>query len=147
MSLDIGTKMYVKEIFDSRLSSNTTNSDYLLQTSFLDIRNLCNDGISFGMLSSIKREYLQILISVIFIGLLVYSYFLITSNKEKIYWILMIISGAMANLLDRFQNGCVYDFIDLHFYSYHWYVFNLADAYITIGAILLVIIPDKEISQ
>ena len=122
---------------DSMLINNNNNSITL--TNFLDIRNLCNNGVSFGILSNIESKYMTIIISFIFIILLIYSYFFLKSEEINPYFILMIIGGAIANLIDRIQNGCVYDFIDFHINQYHFYVFNIADSFITIGTILILI--------
>jgi|TARA_A100000164_G_scaffold22_1_gene16 signal peptidase II len=56
----------------------------------------------------------------------------------------MIIGGAIGNLIDRVLYGAVVDFIDLHYQNLHWYVFNIADIYISIGCILLILFEIKK---
>ena len=56
----------------------------------------------------------------------------------------MIIGGAIGNLIDRVLYGAVVDFIDLHYLNLHWYVFNIADIYISIGCILLILFEIKK---
>ena len=65
---------------------------------------------------------------------------MITSNKnfEKLSYFFIII-GAMSNILDRFMNSYVVDFISLHYKNFYWPAFNLADIYITIGIIMLLV--------
>ena len=66
--------------------------------------------------------------------------------NEKYYFYLfsMIIGGAIGNLIDRVLYGAVVDFIDLHYQNLHWYVFNIADIYISIGCILLILFEIKK---
>ena len=135
---DLGSKQFIKSYFKG------IDSEYLLQTSFLDIKNLCNSGVSFGIMNSISSTYVKILTFMILIILLIYFYRTLKKNSFEVYFGIMIVAGAMANLIDRTNNNCVYDFIDIHFYDYHWYVFNLADSYITVGAILLIVINEKK---
>ena len=56
----------------------------------------------------------------------------------------MIIGGAIGNLIDRVLYGAVVDFIDLHYQNLHWYVFNIADIYISTGCILLILLEVKK---
>ncbi|HNR14081.1 MAG TPA: signal peptidase II, partial [Thermodesulfobacteriota bacterium] len=49
----------------------------------------------------------------------------------------LILGGALGNLIDRIRLGSVIDFIDVHYYSYHWPAFNVADSAITVGSLLL----------
>jgi signal peptidase II len=56
----------------------------------------------------------------------------------------MIIAGAIGNLIDRVLYGAVIDFIDVHYQNLHWYVFNIADIYISIGCILLILFEIKK---
>ena len=56
----------------------------------------------------------------------------------------MIIAGAIGNLIDRVLYGAVIDFLDVHYQNLHWYVFNIADIYISIGCILLILFETKK---
>lgn len=140
--LDLGSKSYVKNIFDIK-----QNTQPIEITNFLQITDLCNHGVSFGMLSNFSPFIIKIFILFVFLLLIIYSYFAIKTEKINIYYNFMIIGGAIANLIDRFQNGCVYDFLDFHLGSYHWYVFNIADSFITLGALLIIFSFDKKISK
>jgi signal peptidase II len=89
---------------------------------------ICNPGISFGIrVPEIIFYSLWILVILFLLFSLYKKYFL-----HSTFYILLILSGAVSNIIDRFYFGCVIDFIDLHF----WPIFNLADVYITIGVIL-----------
>ena len=112
-------------------------------TPFFDITHIHNFGVSFGLFSgTISPLYL------IMIGLLVVSFiiYLLVNAQDKLeqWGLLIIICGALANIIDRFINGYVIDFIYLHINQYYWPAFNFADIYISIGVfiILLQIIND-----
>ena len=141
---DLSSKSFIKNIFETNEQAISTQSIDL--TSFLSMKNFCNNGVSFGMFSDLSNETVQIFISLIFIALLIYSFYLIKSQQINLYGNFMIIGGAIANLIDRFQNGCVYDFIDFHIKTYHFYVFNIADSFITIGAMIILFSKSKDIN-
>ncbi len=138
---DLSSKSFVKNIFETNEEAIKTQSVEV--TSFLSMKNLCNHGISFGIFNDISHDLMQIFISVIFIALIIYSFFLIKSQQINLYGNFMIIGGAIANLIDRFQHECVYDFIDFHLKTYHFYVFNIADSFITIGAMVILFSKNK----
>ena len=77
---------------------------------------------------------------------IIFLFFYVHILNEKYYFYLfsMIIGGAIGNLIDRVLYGAVVDFIDLHYQNLHWYVFNIADIYISIGCILLILFEIKK---
>ena len=107
-------------------------------TSFLNLNLIWNDGIAFGLLSFEDKtiyNYITILISSVVIILL----FLISRTKKfKKFSYIIITGGALGNLFDRIIYNSVPDFIDLHYNGFHWFVFNVADIFITIGIICLI---------
>ena len=107
---------------------------------FLNLYLVWNTGIGFGlasMESSIYYHLLTLIIALINIGLI---YFLIKSKGLYAYLIAIILGGSLGNLLDRIYYYAVPDFIDLHIGNYHWFVFNVADIFITVGIIGIMII-------
>ena len=78
--------------------------------------------------------------------LIIFLFFYVRILNEKYYFYLfsIIIGGAIGNLIDRVLYGAVVDFIDLHYQNLHWYVFNIADIYISIGCILLILFEIKK---
>ena len=117
------------------------NSNYnpeIFTSSFLNIVLIWNDGIAFGLLSfedSIFYNAMTILIATIIIVLL----FLISkTQKIKKYSYIAISGGALGNLFDRIIYNSVPDFIDLHYDGFHWFIFNVADIFITLGVICLI---------
>lgn len=140
---DLSSKSFIRNIFETNEEIVKAQSIDLIP--FLSIKNLCNNGVSFGMFGNFSHETVQILISLIFIALLIYSFFLIKSKQINLYGNFMIIGGAIANLIDRFENGCVYDFIDFHLKSHHFYVFNIADSFIFIGAMVILFSKSEKV--
>ena len=120
---------------------NLANNAYefnIKLSSFLNLNLIWNDGIAFGLFSFNKQIYYNsltiiiILITVILIWLMVKS-----SGLEKIGFS-MIIGGSIGNFSDRIYYSSVPDFIDFNFKGFHWFVFNVADIFITLGIIILI---------
>ncbi len=112
--------------------------NYIPLTPFLNLVKVYNRGVSFGMFSNLA--YAQVILAIMAsIIVLVILYFLAkTKNKIIAYSFAFIIGGALGNIIDRIINGAVADFIDVYIGVYHWPAFNLADIFITIGAMLLI---------
>ncbi len=106
----------------------------------LNLVNVCNPGISFGLLSgesAIKPWLLSGLALVVVVGLLIWM-----RNKEGWVPLLatgLVVGGAIGNVIDRLNFGCVVDFVDLYAGAWHWPAFNLADSAITVGVGLLIV--------
>ena len=127
----------VSKLLMINLASNKTEINIELST-FLNLNLIWNDGIAFGLFSFDKQIYYNsltiiiILITVILIWLMVKS-----SGLEKIGFS-MIIGGSIGNFSDRIYYSSVPDFIDFNFKGFHWFVFNVADIFITLGIIILI---------
>ena len=137
------------KIYLINLESTGTDIDFYILP-FLNFYLIWNTGIGFGlaaMEANIYYHILTLIIVVINIGLI---YFLIKSKGVQAYLIAMIIGGSLGNLFDRIYYYAVPDFIDLHFGNYHWFVFNIADFFITagiIGFILAELLNKEKISE
>ena len=68
----------------------------------------------------------------------------IKSNGLKKYSLLMILGGALGNVFDRLYYKAVPDFIDFHIGNFHWFIFNIADVFITIGVIFMILIENFD---
>ena len=111
----------------------------LYVTSFLNFYLIWNKGIAFGLFSFDENFiYTSITFLIIFITLIILI-FAIRSNDYKGYFLIIIFSGSIGNLYDRIYYSAVPDFIDFHINSYHWFIFNVADIFITIGVICLIL--------
>ena len=107
---------------------------------FINFDLVWNTGIGFGLFSSLSGLIYNIL--TIIIGfVIIFLIYLITKSKflEKVF-ISLILGGALGNFYDRIFYYAVPDFIDVHFGSFHWFIFNVADIFITAGIIGLIII-------
>ena len=120
------------------LQSTGTDIDFYIYP-FLNFYLVWNTGIGFGLISMEANIYyhaLTLLIAFVNIGLI---YLLVKSRGIYAYFIALIIGGSLGNVFDRIYYYAVPDFIDLHFGNYHWFIFNVADIFITIGIIGLII--------
>ena len=127
--LDRITKIYL-----INLQADGTDIDFYIYP-FLNFYLVWNTGIGFGLASFETNIYYHILTSVIAIINIGLIYLLIKSKKVYTYLIALIIGGSLGNLFDRIYYYAVPDFIDLHLGKYHWFIFNVADIFITVGII------------
>ena len=107
---------------------------------FLNIILVWNSGIGFGLLSfdkSIIYNFVTILIVLINIVIL---YLALNYNNLKSYFFIIILGGSLGNLFDRIYYSAVPDFIDLNYNNFHWFVFNVADIFITVGILCLILV-------
>ena len=99
-----------------------------------------NEGIAFGLFSFNEDFFYNILTIIILIIIFIIFIITIKSDGFKKYSLLMILGGALGNVFDRLYYKAVPDFIDFHIGNFHWFIFNVADIFITIGIIFMVII-------
>jgi len=122
--------------------ASLTLTEHIELFPFFNIIHVHNYGAAFSILSDQpgwQRWFLTIVTSVISIVLLVWLRRLKASQKLLAFSLVFIIGGALGNLYDRVMYGYVVDFIDWHYNGYHWPAFNLADAAICLGAVLLIV--------
>ena len=125
------SKVYVISLIDKFPENEIFSSQ------FLNIVLIWNDGIAFGLFS-FKENLYNILTFVILLIILIIIYIAIKSNGLRRYSLLMIIGGALGNVYDRIFNKSVPDFIDFHIGNFHWFVFNVADIFITLGVLIMI---------
>ena len=108
-------------------------------TPFLNFYLIWNKGIAFGLLS-FNESYIYIIItSIIIIISTIIMTMAIKSNGFKRLSLIIVFGGSIGNLFDRIYYSAVPDFIDFHIMGYHWFVFNIADIFITMGIICLIL--------
>ena len=129
ISLDLISKYFIKTNIE------LNHSIYL--NNFLDFVYVQNYGVSFGLLSGAVSYWLLVIIGLIIVLFVIYLMTISKKKFEKLAYFLIII-GAISNILDRAINTFVVDFILLHYKNYYWPAFNLADIYITMGIIVLI---------
>ena len=116
--------------------------------SLLNFSLVWNSGIGFGILQIEPNIFYSIISIIITIINLILIYWMLTSpNYLESIFISIILGGSLGNLFDRYYYSSVPDFIDLHYESFHWFTFNIADIFITIGIIGLIIIDLFKIKK
>ena len=128
------TKLYL-----INLQASGTDIDFYIFP-FLNFYLIWNTGIGFGLASMETNIYYHILTTIIVFVNLGLIYFLLKSKGIYVYLLATIIGGSLGNLFDRIYYYAVPDFIDLHFRDFHWFIFNVADIFITVGIIGLILI-------
>lgn len=121
----------------------TVDSEGFQVAPFLDFTLVWNKGISYGWLSNWQTAYtheMLIGVNVLITCMLLFCLSRTFRLGQRIA-LSLIIGGALGNVCDRILYGSVVDFISFHIYGYYWYVFNLADVWITLGAIGLIVFP------
>ncbi len=132
--LDRVSKLYILNIFEKE------NVVDIYVNNFLNIILVWNSGIGFGLLSfdsSVIYNFVTMLIVLINIVIL---YLALQSNNLKGYLFVIILGGSLGNLFDRIYYSAVPDFIDLNYNNFHWFVFNVADIFITVGIMCLILV-------
>jgi signal peptidase II len=123
---------------------NSLNEKVIKINSFLNINLIWNDGIAFGLMALDKKDHYDLLTLLIILIILMLIYLMMKSDGlEKISYSI-IIGGSLGNLTDRIYYRSVIDFIDIHINNLHWFIFNIADIFITLGIITLVILEIKR---
>jgi len=127
----------ITKIYLIHLQTSGVDVDFYIY-SFLNFYLVWNTGIGFGLASMETNIYYHILTTIIVIINIGLMFFLAKSKGIYAYLIALIIGGSLGNLFDRIYYYAVPDFIDLHLGNYHWFIFNVADIFITAGIIGLI---------
>ena len=139
--IDRLSKIYVIYLDEKLIGSE------ILSTKFLNINLIWNEGIAFGLFSFTEKTFYNFLTIIILIIILVIFFMILKSKGLKKYSLLMILGGALGNVYDRIATKAVPDFIDLHVGNFHWFIFNIADIFITFGVILMIILEFTDINK
>ncbi len=132
--LDRISKTYVINLF------NETQFEEIYLLNFLNIYFIWNEGIAFGLLNfDNDLIYNSITLLIILISLTI-LYLAFKNRNYTGYFFAMILGGSLGNLFDRIKFSAVPDFIDIHIGNYHWFIFNVADIFITLGIICLIFV-------
>ena len=139
--LDRLTKFYV--IYLDKINSGSE----IFSSKFLNIYLIWNEGIAFGLFS-FEEKYLYNFVSALILAIILVIIFMLKKiEKYKKFSLVMILGGAIGNFFDRIFYKAVPDFIDFHVGEFHWFIFNIADIFITFGVIFMIILEftkDKE---
>ena len=132
--LDRISKKYVIYLNEQNLSQE------LFVSKYLNINLIWNEGIAFGLLSFEQSSFYNFLTIFIAIIIFIIVYMVIKTDGLKRYSLLIIIGGALGNLYDRAIFFAVPDFIDFHVGNFHWFTFNVADIFISLGVFFMILI-------
>ncbi len=117
---------------------NETGQNKIFSSTYINLELIWNNGIAFGLLAFPSNFIYNILSSIIFIIVLILIYFILKAKSYEKLFLTMILGGAIGNLYDRLIYNSVPDFIDLHINNFHWFIFNIADIFITLGVLSLI---------
>ena len=130
--IDRVSKVYILKLFET----GNVNDIYL--TEYLNLYLIWNKGMAFGLFS-FNDKLIYNLISLIIASIIILIItMIIKSDGFKKYSLILILGGSLGNIFDRVYFTAVPDFIDFHINSFHWFIFNVADIFITLGVICLI---------
>ena len=132
--LDRISKIYIINL-DKKLSGSE-----IFSSKFINITLIWNEGIAFGLLSFDQNNLYNLLTLLIIIVIFIIGWMTVKSHGLKKYSLIMILGGAIGNLYDRIFFKAVPDFIDFHVGDFHWFIFNFADVFITLGVFFMILL-------
>ena len=132
--LDRVSKIYVINYFE-----NTLDTEIYL-SNFLNIILVWNEGIGFGLLSFQDGGIYNFITLIIILINLIIIYFIYKYKDIRSFLLTLVLGGSLGNLFDRIAFSAVPDFIDFNYNNFHWFIFNIADIFITIGVICLIFV-------
>ena len=132
--LDRLTKLYV--IYLDKINS----SSEIFSSKFLNIYLIWNEGVAFGLFSIQEKNLYNFFTIFILIIISTITFVLFKTKDFKKYPLILILGGALGNFFDRIFYNAVPDFIDFHVGEFHWFIFNVADIFITFGVIFMILL-------
>ena len=130
--LDRISKIYVIYLDKKFLGSE------IFSSKFLNIVLIWNEGVAFGLFSFRNINAYNVFTILILLLILGIFFMMIKSKGFERYSLLMILGGALGNVYDRIFGNSVPDFIDFHIGNFHWFIFNIADIFITLGVVFMI---------
>jgi len=132
--IDRISKIYVINLDKKFFGSEIFSSKYL------NISLIWNEGIAFGLLSFDQDNLYNLLTFLIILIIFFIIVMILKSSGFKKYALLLILGGALGNIFDRLMYKAVPDFIDFHVGDFHWFIFNVADIFVTLGVIFMILL-------
>jgi len=129
--LDRSSKYLILDFFNEFPEQN------IIINSFLSFNLLWNDGIAFGLFQAEESNIYNIITLLIFVILCIVTWLATKSDDLERICYLIIVGGGLGNIFDRLYFGSVIDFIDISYKNFHWFIFNVADIFITLGVLIL----------
>ena len=143
--IDRISKIYV-------INLDKINQGYeIFSSKFFNILLIWNKGIAFGLFSFEESFSYKLITFIIIIVVCILFIMILQNNSLRKYSLVIIFGGSLGNLYDRLLYAAVPDFIDFHIGEFHWFIFNVADIFITIGVIFMILLEffdnDKKIYE
>jgi len=133
-TLDRVSKIYILNL------AEINNSIDIYVNSYLNLYLIWNKGIAFGIFSFDQNLAYNLITILIIIIIFIILLMIVNSNDFKVYFLIFIFGGSLGNLFDRLYYTAVPDFFDFHINNFHWFIFNVADIFISIGVICLIFV-------
>ena len=122
----------------SKIINDFNQSTYYINE-YINFDLIWNIGIGFGLFSTdLTLFYTLVTILIGLVILLLFYFFAESDTLDKLIYSI-IIGGAIGNFYDRLIYKAVPDFIDIHYNNFHWFTFNVADIFITIGILIFIL--------
>ena len=131
--LDRISKIYILNL------AETNNLVDIYISPFLNLYLVWNKGIAFGLFS-FDQKLIYNLITILIVFIIIIIFIMIIKSTHNRFFLLLILGGSLGNIFDRLYYSAVPDFIDFHINNFHWFIFNVADIFITIGVICLIFV-------
>ena len=131
-SADRMSKIYILSILENLGTVNININSYI---NFILV---WNKGVGFGLFSFEQSTIYNLITLIIILISLMIIYFIIKTKDYRKYFFLIILGGSLGNLFDRIYYSAVPDFINLHYNDFHWFIFNVADIFVSFGIICLI---------
>ena len=138
----------VSKISIINLLENSDNG-HIQVTNFLSFNLIWNEGIAFGLLTFDKSFGYNVITTIIFLIIILLVIMLLNTKKLGRVGLLFVLGGALGNFFDRLYYSAVPDFIEFYYKSFHWFIFNVADIFVTLGIFCLICVElmDKDNSD
>ena len=121
-----------------KIINHQVNNNQIYINDYMNFELIWNNGIGFGLLSSNSSLVYNTISGIIGLIIIFIIYLMIKSKILDKILFSAVLGGALGNLYDRLTYFAVPDFIDIHYERFHWFTFNIADIFITIGILGLI---------
>ena len=128
----------ISKIYVIYLDNKLPGSE-IFSSKYLNINLIWNEGIAFGLFSFSQSNFYNLITLIIVIIIFIILILIIKTKGIERFCLSMVFGGALGNLYDRMVHKAVPDFIDFHIRDLHWFIFNVADIFITMGVIMLIL--------
>ena len=137
--LFLSLTIFIFDRFTKQEIINNFNKSIYYINDYINFDLIWNIGIGFGFLSTDSSLFYNLVTVTVGIVIIFLLYVFVQSENIDKFIYSIIIGGALGNFFDRLVYNAVPDFIDLHYNSFHWFTFNVADIFITIGISIFII--------